>query len=81
MVNHCDVLFVEYDDISVVAVIVVFADPSAGVMMRRCGSFVTRAGGVGHVKSSPGLLRAGRSNFRVNPLMRSPFVGILQMLF
>jgi hypothetical protein len=80
-VNHCDALFVEYDDTSVVAVIVVFAAPLAGLIMLICGSFVTGRGGVGHVQSAPGLLRAGRDNFKVNPRMRSPFVGILHMLF
>ena len=81
MVSHCVALFVEYDGTKVVAVFVTFDEPSAGLMMHICGSFVTREGGSGKVQSAPGLLRAGRDNFRVNPRIRSPFAGILQMLF
>ncbi len=60
---------------------VVLAPPVDGVMNRMCGLFVTGAGGVGQVQSAPGLLRAGRVNFKVRPRTRSPFAGIRQMLF
>lgn len=64
-----------------VAVLVTLAVPSAGLMMHTCGSFVTASGGVGHVQSAPGLLRAGNCSLSVRPRMRSPFAGILHILF
>ena len=59
VVSHREALFVEYDGTKRVAVRVVLAPAVAGEMTHKCGSFVPTAGGVGHVQSAPGLLRAG----------------------
>jgi hypothetical protein len=59
VVSHKVALFVEYEGTRSVAVRVVLAVPSDGFMIRKCGSFVTATGRVGHVQSAPGLLRAG----------------------
>ena len=79
--SHCDKLFDEYDDTKRVAERVVVADLFDGSFILICGSFVTGAGGVGHVQSTPVLFKAGKSSLSVIPRTRSPFKGILHILF